>query len=150
MLGRVPRFFLAIFFWLLEHICFPLAYLLVSHGTLLQKLLSIHMSCNQEQKKKLNGRLRCWTICDAVLMIFIDTSDLLCCTCKTTRWWRYRFIQEDCQISKLDLMFPLKLFLLMDLLGTFLWYTLFHTGSYQLNILNLTFKASVRGVICRD
>lgn len=42
-------------------------------------------------------------------------------------------------------MLILKLFLLITLLGCFLWYTPFHSNSYHLNILNLSFKTSVKG-----
>lgn len=42
-------------------------------------------------------------------------------------------------------MLILKLFLLINLLRWFLWYTPFHCNSYHLNILNLSFKTSMKG-----
>lgn len=42
-------------------------------------------------------------------------------------------------------MLTLKLFLLINLVGYFLWYTPFHSNSYHLNILNLSFNTSVKG-----
>jgi len=47
-------------------------------------------------------------------------------------------------------MLTLKFFLLINLLGFFLWCTAFHSNSYHLNTLNLSFKTSMKGVHSRS
>lgn len=48
--GRVPGFFLNIF-WLLDHMCFPPAFLLVGHGSLPQKLYQFISVVSKSEKR---------------------------------------------------------------------------------------------------